>query len=518
MATILGLLLVVTVIANYLSTTLPAQMSVNDLNHEVVVEDQLGHLQALLTSLTKGGAPGSPALQPITLGSDGAPPFAGPDGATVSSIPQQGPATVNFGVISTRYAPPTGWLPDTGTPPGCSGSYPNYSCPGGATVSANFSNSASSSTYFSFNFKATGGASLRLNYSVNSSTVVVTATGRGGGFEDIQLVGDANNMSISATGGAYQNLTIVGNNNAVTLAATSGTTVNIVMIGNNDQVTVTNTAGSANNVIVTGWGSYDSFTPGSGGTYQVYYTGFDPLNPTTPLCPYGNLSSTDSVTGADKQVKGATVYYNNTVYNNTQGSLANGWKYIYNTPPQYACIYFPQYNGGGATVFSAGLLVSLRNTYAPSAEVAFDQGAVVYAQSGGYPIMIDPPAISYAFGAATVVIPSFLNTVGTESGLGTAAAVLHLVSTYRSTFPGNGWYLNPSQSLKIVFQTPYAYAWIHYFQGIAAFYGHVSCSAPTGSAACTGPYQPGQSLGTVTFRLPASSLTIDLAVYSISLH
>ena len=49
MATILGLLLVVTVIANYLATTLPAQMSVNDLNHEIAVENQLGHFQAVLS-------------------------------------------------------------------------------------------------------------------------------------------------------------------------------------------------------------------------------------------------------------------------------------------------------------------------------------------------------------------------------------------------------------------------------------------------------------------------------------
>ena len=37
-ATLLGLLLVVTFIANFLTTVVPNQMQVNDLNHEVTVE------------------------------------------------------------------------------------------------------------------------------------------------------------------------------------------------------------------------------------------------------------------------------------------------------------------------------------------------------------------------------------------------------------------------------------------------------------------------------------------------
>jgi len=44
-ATIFGLLLVVVFIANYLTTTLPAQMSVNDLDHVIQVENQVGQLQ-----------------------------------------------------------------------------------------------------------------------------------------------------------------------------------------------------------------------------------------------------------------------------------------------------------------------------------------------------------------------------------------------------------------------------------------------------------------------------------------
>ena len=520
MATILGLLLVVTVIANYLATTLPAQMSVNDLNHEIAVENQLGHLQALLTSLAKSAVDGSPAVQPVTLGSDGAPPFAAPDGATISTLPPQQPANLSFGLISTRYSPPLGWVAGGSFASSCSGTNENTSitCTGQPVVSYNFSNAGQ---IYTFSIKGGGGADLWLNYSTNESSIYVNVTGIGStknGFENVQIVGNYNDASIAATGGAYQNVTIIGNHNTVGVQAAGGTSVIVRIIGNNDTVTVSPPPGqSGGTVLVEGWGSYDTFTAGGGGTYNVYFTGFNPENPSSSFCPYGNLSSTDTVTAAPKHAN-ATVTYNNTEYNNTQGGQVNGWTTIYNTPSQYACIYFPQFSAGGASVYSAGLLVSLRNTYAPAAEVAFDQGAVIYAQPGGYPIMIDPPAISYAYGAASVVLPAFLNTAGTESGLGTAVVALHLISVSRYAFPGFGWVLNPSQPLKIKFQTPYAYAWVHYFSGEPAFAGHVTCRAPSGTTTCTGPYYPGQAFGTVTFTLPATSLSLVLAVFSLSLH
>lgn len=514
MATILGLLLVVTVIANYLATTLPAQMSVNDLNHEIAVENQLGHFQAVLNGLARGGAAGAPSVQAITLGSEGAPPFAAPDGATVSSIPFEQPANVSFGVVSTRYGPPTGWIAGTGTPAGCSGTYPNFSCTGGATVTYNFTNQGG---VISFHLSGKDGADLTLNYSANNSLIIVDVTGNGGkGFENIQIVGNNNTAWINAAGGATQNLTVIGNYNDVNLNATSGSTVTVRMVGDHDTVTLSTTNGFSNNVYVSGWGSNDTFNPGTGGAYSVWWTGFNAENPNEPFCPYGNLSSTDSVGPLTRSHESGTVSYNNTVYNNT--ATQGGWNVIYNTPTPYACIYFAQYPGGGASVYAASLLVRMANTYAPAADVAFDQGAVIYAQPGGYPIMIDPPAISYAYGTATVVIPAFLNLVGSESGIGMAAVSLHLVAASRYSFPGFGWVLDPHHHpLVMKFQTPYAYAWLHYFKGVPSIAPYVSC-APLTSAACVGPFEPNGPLGTVTFRLPATSLSLVLAVYSVSLH
>ena len=74
-ATILGLLLVVTFIANYIATTLPSQMSANDTNHEVQVENQLGQFVALLQAYSSANAVGAQVTLPVSLGSVGAPPF-----------------------------------------------------------------------------------------------------------------------------------------------------------------------------------------------------------------------------------------------------------------------------------------------------------------------------------------------------------------------------------------------------------------------------------------------------------
>jgi hypothetical protein len=78
-ATLLGLLLVVTFIANYLSTQLPNQMLQNDLNHEITVENQLGRFDALLQAVSAAHAVGAQVTQPLSLGSAGVPPFAAPD-------------------------------------------------------------------------------------------------------------------------------------------------------------------------------------------------------------------------------------------------------------------------------------------------------------------------------------------------------------------------------------------------------------------------------------------------------
>ncbi|MFY9716680.1 MAG: hypothetical protein WAK40_01920 [Thermoplasmata archaeon] len=97
-ATILGLMLVVTFIANYLTTTLPQYMSVNDVNHDLLVQNEVGRFAALLSAASSARAVDAALTQPLVLGSVGLPPFATPDSAAVSSTVYGSSESVTFGL------------------------------------------------------------------------------------------------------------------------------------------------------------------------------------------------------------------------------------------------------------------------------------------------------------------------------------------------------------------------------------------------------------------------------------
>lgn len=100
-ATILGLLLVVSFIANYLSTSLPQYMTVNDVSHDLLVENEVGRLSALLFQASNKSTLGLELSQPIVLGSAGLPPFAPPDRGAIAPAVGGSKETVKFGVTGT---------------------------------------------------------------------------------------------------------------------------------------------------------------------------------------------------------------------------------------------------------------------------------------------------------------------------------------------------------------------------------------------------------------------------------
>lgn len=515
-ATIFGLMIVVTFLANYIATTLPNQMAVNDLNHEIQVEDQLGSFRALLQAVSGTGIVGAPALQPVALGSAAAPPFASADSGSILPIPGEPQAQSNFSIVSTRYAPPTGWPAGGSYDPTCSQSPASpanattISCKGAGKshVTYNFTGSSS------YSVSGTGGVAFFVNYSTNHSLIVVSATGMGGGFENVEIVGSSDTAFINATGGMVQNVVVVGKWDNVTLSVASGVTANVLIVGNHDTITVSDVPGSSSSVLVNAWGSYDLFNAGYG-VMTAYFTGFNHENPTSPICPYDNLAATDNVTAPSHPKGTYTVTYNNTAHRGTTTQFTP-WTTIYNIPTPGACIFFPQITGGGLSGYAATLLVQLHNRYAPAAEVAFDQGAVVYVQPGGYPYFVQSPPVAFANGAAKVWVPVFLQSVGAEGGAGTAGITAHLVAVETLSFPSNGWVVNTAKPLTLVYQSPYASAWYNYFVHSPAFAGDVTC-APSGSVACVGPYEPGGAIGTVTLTLPATSISLQFAVFSVAL-
>ncbi|MGA8664379.1 MAG: hypothetical protein WB809_04845 [Thermoplasmata archaeon] len=101
-ATLLGLLLIVSFIANYLSTQLPNQMAVNDLNHNLLVQNQLARLDALLESASSTYATGAQLTQPVSLGSDAVPPFAPADSSYTGNTVNGTSAWINY--TTTTFA------------------------------------------------------------------------------------------------------------------------------------------------------------------------------------------------------------------------------------------------------------------------------------------------------------------------------------------------------------------------------------------------------------------------------
>lgn len=541
--TILGLLLVVSFVANYLATSLPHQMSVNDGIHELQVENQLGHLAAVLERASHDNVIDTPVTQPISLGSQGVPPFAAPDGGSIGGIAGQGPASINLGLFGSMYGPPTGTGRNNPTYlDECTVSDLNTSwkCQGGVTVVWNFTNQNS---IISFDFRAQGGATVVLNFATSNSSIYVNATGAPGnaqpvGNQIIGIYGSHDNAYIDGTGDATQKIAVVGNYDNVTIVATSRATVDVLMVGDHDNVTFRLSNGNSNTIKVNGWGTNLTVTPGKGGDYSVNYTGFSPNKPKSPLCPYDNLVFSDYVNRFPHQAQGS----GRVLLNYTEPPPVNGtewpfsaWQITDNIPAPYVCIFFAQFNATTAGALRpATFVVHLANRYAPPVEIAFDQGAVIYAQPGGIPFMVDPPPVTATGGFATVWVPALDNKVGAESGTGTVALTLRQMVVQRYTFPGGGWQIDPSRPLTLVYHTPYYMAWLNHFCEDTSFTSSgasvsLTFDNPNGSGnqswGCdqsrnpwnfTQVYQSGGPIGQVVLRIPVTSVAVRLAVFSIS--
>jgi hypothetical protein len=532
-ATILGLLLVVTFIANYLSTTLPNQMSVNDLNHVLEVENQIGRLQALLEGYTAHDAINAQLTQPVTLGSAAAPPFAGADAATI------GPSTIGSGYsLSYQLTGPLAFTPPTGGTPGgyassCAltdtATIVQLACSSVAHVTYNFTGTPTSG----FSFALSGGGTFNLN---------VTTSGTAATPETITA-------PVSAA--APMNLLVLGSNVSLTLTISTGSTAHILEYGSNDSVTITNAAVvSSVSLYAVGYHDTVSITSGSSLTFSSYLFGADDsvtmatgsgtansatsvsvrfvgYTASTSACPNDNLAATDSVKGSNTNGHYTATYNVTTAF--TPGAVAD-WTQTANVvaSSQASCPFevavMVSVAGGER---SADLDVHLLNTYIPQSDVAFDAGAVVFAQPGGTPILIDPPGLSVTIGptdtvsAASLWFPIFVGVFPTDSGIATTEISARLISDTTIVLGSSSSYSVANNS-NIVFTvtTPFAAGWMSYFESNPAYAGWYSC-APSTSVACVGPYAAGGPLGTVTLTIPTgsalTSFTVQVATFAVSL-
>ncbi len=531
----------VSFVANYLATTLPSQMAVNDGNHALQVENQLGHLDSMLQQLAGSRSLGVPVIQPISLGTQGLPPFAGPDPSRLTGVPGGGTtSSVSLGLYSISYNPPDGFVPKLYNPQYCTPNAPYYNlwaCNGANVNVSWFYSSCQGLPSCVFIFNATGGATFVLNYALNNTAINVTAAGGGGGFQQIGIYGSHDNATLTVGGGTVENITIIGNYDNVTLYGTGNQNYNVLMVGNQDNFTAFLKQGSSNLITVSGWGSNLTVRPNGGGSYAVYYTGFNSAT-STGLCPMDDFArNTDNVTQPSGNSNGNGVV----TFNDTAGPSKNVtnlfWVMHYQKPTSFPCIFYATYRASAVSgLLPASLVVALLNQYAPYAEVALDQGAIVYAQSGAVATMVDPPPINFnpTSGQATVWAPAFLNPVRTQQGTGTSVVTLSQMVSQVYRFPTGSWLVNPSKPLRLSYQTPYYTAWMGYFCSNPTYSKTAVLNLTVGgvpiSQTCaqylapgTGhasdiyvPYTAGGILGLVTVTVPAKSVVLTTSDLSVS--
>ncbi len=516
-------------------------MALNDANHALTVENQLGHLAAVLDTLSGPRSSRVPVIQPISLGSDALPPFAGPDGSRITGVPGQTTSAMSVGLYSISFNPPNGVVPFFYQNQSCKPNAPFYNlwaCTGANANVSWYYKSCLGLPSCVFIFNATGGATFTLNYVLNNTSINVTAAGNGGGVQSIGIYGSHDNATLSVGGGTVENISIIGNYDNVTLFGTGNQNYNVLIVGNGDTFTANLKQGSSNTVRVNGWGTNLTTIPGAGGNFNVYYTGFD-LRTSNGLCPMDDLAKTyDKVVqplGTNNNGKGVVTFNDTSGGNST---VINGfWTEYFTNPISFPCIFYATFHATAVSgLLPASIVVDLQNRYAPYTEVALDQGAVVYAQAGAVPVLIDPPPVQYnpISRFATVWAPAFLTPVTTQQGTGTSVVTLNQFVSQNYSFPSGGWLVNPTKPLRLSYQTPYYAAWMNYFCGNAVYAKsavlNLTVAGSPVSQNCTAflnpvgghandlytPYKPGGLLGSVTVIVPARAVLLKVSEYAVS--
>ncbi len=533
-ATILALLLVVTFIANYLTTSLPNQMAINDLQRDLIVTNQVGRLTTLLQAVTSPPSIGVQVSQPITLGSSGDPPFAGSDGGSLSALANGSAATVAYTLVGpTDLVTPSVTAGGSSHPAGtCTITTTAVTCAsGGGRIWGNFT--ANNQT---FTATLTAGETFAsLNYSTSGSTITVSAGSTAA--THVEVFGSSDTISVSNTGATVANVTVVGSKDTITLANSGGGgKERALIVGSNDAVSAT--TGGSSLFAISFFGSSDTFTPpaatsSGANVYAVYFNGFSTSSPSLS-CPQGNVPTNDQVLinpsawGNGNTMK---IFFNDT--SGTPGSTtpATGWTNTTQNPTAFACPFVAQVSIPVNSVVSpgAGFDVHLANTYAPIADVALDEGAVVFSQAGGSPVMEDGPQISLTESGTNVTslaiwFPVFsgVGAFPSQSGYGTADVVARLLAvTTISLSSGGAFSLSPTSNVVLTVTTAFATAWVTWIEGQG--WGITPTCTPSTGAACAGPYDPHgptTAVGTVSLTIPAShltSLTVTTATFAVGL-
>jgi hypothetical protein len=497
-AVLLGLLLVVTYIANFLAQQLPSEMQEYEFEHTLLVEDQLGRLQTAVLAEAKN--PGMPIsiTSPVTLGSQAVPPFASASTAAISFDPGSFALKVQYTLAKVVTQPPdwgTGNLCTTLTATSCGNTQSNLCSP---PLDYNLSVSNTS-----FTFDLTGSNDCtRLNLTGSNDTVTLGVTGSNLG---------------------YFFLTLLGTND-------------VILLNNHF-------SGSGFHAYFYLYGSHDTYEASGGPTgsnmfLSTYFIGEGP----TGFCPADNASSTDSwsITGSSSSNSIQNLTWYNAVGYSTPYTQTIGWPGAgnsgsgdhlgwQNVSAPVSCAFQQAFPTTYTSSFGSGIRVALANRYNPPEQVVYEDGAVILSHPGAGSFMTGPPTMSIGRTLTGAYVANFtivnllvsrLPNGASEQGTLTAGVTTRLVSADSFTVATNlttGFELT---GIALTLTTPYPNAWATYLDAFPSNVlqgGAMACSTgplPTGYT-CLVP--PSGQVSTLTGELEVSDLTFTAITVATTL-
>ncbi|MGA7923433.1 MAG: hypothetical protein WCA77_05600, partial [Thermoplasmata archaeon] len=363
-ATLFGLLLVVSFISNYIVYELPPAQTQQEFQHVLQVQNQFSHLQAIVSAQALEEGLPLPVTSPITLGSPSVPPFG---------FQSSGSLTAEGANVTGGIAPSAGISLNQRTPVLVNWSQPVGGC---FLLGSGVCAVCPSVGYFSYNF--------------SGSAATLTPTVAGGGCP------------------TFYNVT--GNNDVVQLTVASGdvgqTLLQVNGTGDTVTILITSTPTAAETLNVNLYGQTDSYnfvySGAASGSPLLVNTELVPTSLTAPnmICPSAATQGTDTATvsfGAGTGVTQDLTYYNATgipnAYSNAAGGNTLNERWI--VTPYTSCAFTTF-----VTVPIVGLnsiVATLNNRYLPSTTIALDSGAVVMTQSGAGSVMVSPPVWVFTF-------------------------------------------------------------------------------------------------------------------------
>jgi len=450
-ATVLALMLFVSFLSTFVLGQLGAQMTQQEFQHQLQVENQMARLQTSILEAATAviGNESTYLSSPVTLNSGGVPPFGVPSSGALQVEPPQVSARAAF-AISNVSAAPIPW--NTGSACFAAGS---GTCTSGTGLEVyNFSGSGSTVTPTVAGC-AVAGCAVVYNVSGNSNTLTLTLSGANIGQVLFQVSGNLNTLTVKDGG-----------------TCNVRQFVSVVFSGNNDTYTL----------------SMTGCTTGVGANLNTTFVGSS-----GNLCPYGNAAKFDKFSGATWGA--STTIFQNLTWRNAYGIVsaphmisANGGAdhlTFANTSGYFQCLFTQSTPTGPYTLnFVSGIKAILNNRYINPSTVAYDQGAVILGVENGGSVMISPPDTSYVQDPSGVLfsllLVSIASSTGTATGYGTAAVISNILSvqTYEVNDGKQGQNYLPYFYLNIT--TAYPQAW-------ATFWQKQGPVDPTGTSCIPGP-------------------------------